>query len=144
MTWLHWALEHRADLWPGMAVAVLLSSVPLFMVVAKNFLPNDDQGEFEVGIRAPEGTSLQATELMANRVATAVRQAAVPDVDVLDGDRGGRLGQDAERGDDLLPDGAHRRADARRVRRRWTGPRHDRPGLRVGAGCAPRSGRSPP
>ena len=33
----------------GIAVLVLLSSVPLFMVANKNFLPNDDQSEFEVG-----------------------------------------------------------------------------------------------
>jgi HAE1 family hydrophobic/amphiphilic exporter-1 len=79
VSWLHWALSHRGIV-AGIAVAVLLSSGPLFFVVAKNFLPMDDQGEFEVGIRAPEGTSLQATELIANRVASAVRQA-VPEVD---------------------------------------------------------------
>ena len=49
------------------------------MVVNKNFLPNDDQSEFEVGLRAPEGTSLEATELIANRIATAVRR--LPEVD---------------------------------------------------------------
>ena len=31
------------------AVLVLLSSIPLFMVADKNFLPDDDQSEFEVG-----------------------------------------------------------------------------------------------
>ena len=53
---------------------VLLSSVPLFMVANKNFMPNDDQSEFEVGLRAPEGTSLEATEIIANRIATRIRQ----------------------------------------------------------------------
>jgi len=57
-----------------MAGLVLLSSVPLFMLANKNFLPNDDQSEFEVGLRAPEGTSLEATEIVANRIATHVRQ----------------------------------------------------------------------
>ena len=52
---------------------VLLSSVPLFMMANKNFLPNDDQSEFEVGLRAPEGTSLEATEIIANRLAARVR-----------------------------------------------------------------------
>jgi hydrophobic/amphiphilic exporter-1 (mainly G- bacteria), HAE1 family len=70
---LSWALSHRAAV-AGLAVLVLLSSVPLFMVVNKNFLPNDDQSEFEVGLRAPEGTSLDATELIANRIATEVRR----------------------------------------------------------------------
>ena len=63
----------------GLAVLVLLSSVPLFMVANKNFLPNDDQSEFEIGLRAPEGTSIDATELIANRIATAVRR--MPEVD---------------------------------------------------------------
>ncbi len=70
---LHWSLGHRGMV-AGMAVLVLLSSVPLFMVVNKNFLPNDDQSEFEVGLRAPEGTSLEATEIIANRIATRIRQ----------------------------------------------------------------------
>ena len=60
----------------GVAVLVLLSSVPLFMVANKNFLPNDDQSEFEVNLRAPEGTSLEATEIIANRIADADPAAA--------------------------------------------------------------------
>ncbi len=70
---LKWSLAHRLAI-AGIAVLVLLSSVPLFMVANKNFLPNDDQSEFEVGLRAPEGTSLEATEIIANRLATRIRQ----------------------------------------------------------------------
>ena len=70
---LQWSLAHRAVI-AGIAVLVLLSSVPLFMFVNKNFLPDDDQSEFEISLRAPEGTSLEATEIIANRVATRVRQ----------------------------------------------------------------------
>src|SRR3954469_24593611 len=70
---LTWALGHRAAV-AGVAVLVLLSSVPLFMLANKNFLPNDDQSEFEIGLRAPEGTSLDATELIANRLAARIRQ----------------------------------------------------------------------
>ena len=58
---------------------VLLSSVPLFRFVAVNFTPQDDQSEFDVNVRAPEGTSLAATEVMANRVGAAIRQ--IPEVD---------------------------------------------------------------
>ncbi len=75
---LRWALNHRAIV-AGVAVLVLLSSVPLFMVADKTFMPTDDQSEFEVGMRAPEGTSLDATELVANRIASRVRQ--LPEVD---------------------------------------------------------------
>src|SRR4051812_46354166 len=74
---LGWALRHRAIV-AGMAVLILLSSIPLFVVAKKNFLPNDDQSEFEVGIRAAEGSSLDSTELIANRIAAGMR--ALPEV----------------------------------------------------------------
>ena len=70
---LKWSLAHRGIV-AAIAGLVLLSSVPLFMLANKNFLPNDDQSEFEVGLRAPEGTSLEATEIVANRLATRIRQ----------------------------------------------------------------------
>ena len=75
---LTWALSHRG-LVAGLAVLILLSSAPLFLLANKNFLPNDDQSEFEIGLRAPEGTSIDATELIANRIATQVR--ALPEVE---------------------------------------------------------------
>ena len=75
---LTWAMAHRG-LMAGFAVLVLLSSAPLFMAVNKNFMPQDDQSEFEVNVRAPEGTSLEATEVIANRVGTAIRR--LPEVD---------------------------------------------------------------
>jgi len=75
---LSWSLAHRAVV-AGLAVLVLLSSVPLFMVANKNFLPNDDQSEFEVSVRAPEGTSIDSTQLLAERVASQIR--ALSEVD---------------------------------------------------------------
>jgi HAE1 family hydrophobic/amphiphilic exporter-1 len=70
---LAWSLGHRAAV-AGAAALILLASVPLFMVANKNFLPDDDQSEFEVGLRAPEGTSIDATEIVANRIAAGVRE----------------------------------------------------------------------
>jgi HAE1 family hydrophobic/amphiphilic exporter-1 len=70
---LGWSMRHRAIV-AGVAALVLLSSVPLFMMANKNFMPQDDQAEFEVNLRAPEGTSLEATEVITNRVAAAIRQ----------------------------------------------------------------------
>ncbi len=49
------------------------------MMVDKNFMNNDDQSEFEINLRAPEGTSLEATEVITNRVAASIR-ARVPEV----------------------------------------------------------------
>src|SRR6266850_797855 len=70
---LEWSMRHRAIV-AGVSVLVLLSSAPLFMAVNKNFMPQDDQAEFEINLRAPEGTSLEATEVVTNRIANAVRQ----------------------------------------------------------------------
>ena len=61
-------------------ILVFLSIVPLFMLVGKNFLPVDDQSQYEVSVRAPEGYSLQATTVLMERIATEIRkQAGVTD-----------------------------------------------------------------
>ena len=39
----------------------------------KNFLPYDDESQFEVNFRAPEGTSLEATALIGNRISKEVK-----------------------------------------------------------------------
>jgi len=75
---LEWSMGHRWAV-AALAVLVLLSSVPLFSIANKNFLPTDDQSEFEINLRAPEGTSLEATEVIANRIANGVR-SRVPEV----------------------------------------------------------------
>jgi HAE1 family hydrophobic/amphiphilic exporter-1 len=75
---LEWSMAHRGIV-AGVAVLVLLSSVPLFMIANKNFLALDDQSEFEINVRAPEGTSLESTEVIANRIAIAVREG-LPEV----------------------------------------------------------------
>jgi HAE1 family hydrophobic/amphiphilic exporter-1 len=53
---------------------VFISIVPLFMFVGKNFLPVDDQSQFEISIRAPEGYSLSATSQLFERIAADVRK----------------------------------------------------------------------
>jgi HAE1 family hydrophobic/amphiphilic exporter-1 len=75
---LEWSMNHRAIVAVA-AVLIFLSSVPLFRMVAVNFIPQDDQSEFDVTLRAPEGTSLEATQVIASRVAASVRQ--LPEVD---------------------------------------------------------------
>jgi HAE1 family hydrophobic/amphiphilic exporter-1 len=74
---LEWSMAHRGVI-AGLAVLVLLSSVPIFRLVNVTFTPQDDQSEFDVSLRAPEGTSLEGTEVIANRVASAIRQ--IPEV----------------------------------------------------------------
>jgi HAE1 family hydrophobic/amphiphilic exporter-1 len=70
---LDWSMDHRGWV-AAVAVLVLFSSVPLFRIVAVNFTPQDDTSEFEVTLRAPEGTSLEATDVLANRVGNAIRR----------------------------------------------------------------------
>src|SRR5439155_773483 len=94
---LEWSMAHRFIV-AAAAVLVLLSSVPLFMAANKNFMPQDDQGEFEVNIRAAEGTSLEATEVLTNRIAYSIRDR-VPEVDytlVTVADLGVQIGDAAE------------------------------------------------
>ena len=69
---LKWALAHRWVM-VGFCLLAIMSIVPLFMLVGKNFLPNDDQSQFNVLVRTPEGTSLAATTALAQNIATDIR-----------------------------------------------------------------------
>ena len=73
-TWLlKFSMAHRW-LIVLLCVLVFISIVPLFMFVGKNFLPVDDQSQFEISIRAPEGYSLSATSQLFERIAADVRK----------------------------------------------------------------------
>src|ERR1700752_2032808 len=69
---LTWSMAHRWVIVTA-CVIVIVSIVPLFMFVGKNFLPVDDQAQFELNVRAPEGYSLPATSNLAERIATDLR-----------------------------------------------------------------------
>jgi HAE1 family hydrophobic/amphiphilic exporter-1 len=69
---LKWSMAHRWAI-VGLCVLVILSIVPLFMFVGKNFLPVDDQSQFEINLRTPEGSTLAATSTMVERIAKDVR-----------------------------------------------------------------------
>jgi HAE1 family hydrophobic/amphiphilic exporter-1 len=73
-TWmLRWSMAHR---WAVVlaCVLVIFSIVPLFKFVGKNFLPVDDQSQFEVTVRAPEGSTLAATSALVEKIAADVRR----------------------------------------------------------------------
>src|SRR6266566_2665249 len=69
---LTWSMAHRWAIVLACAL-VIMSIVPLFMFVGKNFLPVDDQAEFELSVRAPEGYTLAATSALAERIALDMR-----------------------------------------------------------------------
>ena len=74
---LAFSMRHR---WlVGIVLVVSLAAVvPLVMAVPKNFLPNEDESRLEITLRAPEGTALAQTQLIAERMARAIR--AQPEV----------------------------------------------------------------
>ncbi len=69
---LTWSMSHRWAIVRGLRL-VIVSIFPLFMFVGKNFLPVDDQSQFEINVRAPEGSTLAATSALAERIATDIR-----------------------------------------------------------------------
>jgi len=56
------------------AFATLGSCVPLVKAVPKAFLPKNDEAQFQIDVRTPEGNSLAATQIAAERIAREVRQ----------------------------------------------------------------------
>jgi len=77
---LHWSMSHRWAIALA-AVLIMLSSAPLFLMVGKDFLPVDDQSEFEITVRMPVGSSLEGTETVLRQLEDDVR--ALPGVDHL-------------------------------------------------------------
>jgi HAE1 family hydrophobic/amphiphilic exporter-1 len=73
MRMLDWSLRHR---WVIVLASVftLLSTVPLGGIARKNFLPDEDESQFAVTVRAPEGASLDATRILATRIAADVEK----------------------------------------------------------------------
>src|SRR5438270_2069777 len=75
---LDWSMRHRWVIVLAMFFA-LISIVPLAIAVNKNFLPADDESQFQVQARAPEGASLQTTETIMESIAARVRK--LPEVE---------------------------------------------------------------
>ena len=116
------------------------TTVPMAKKVGGDFLPPNDEAQFEIYVQTPEGTTLEATTLIAERLARKTRE--LPEVDstlvtVADGDqRQSNVGQRLRAADrpasarahqadvmeqvrkDMLPRRARR--DARRGRSRST------------------------
>src|SRR6266850_4526911 len=70
---LEWSMTYRWVIVVA-CVLVILSILPLFKYVGKNFLPVDDQSQFEVNVRAPEGYTLAATSALSERIAEDLRK----------------------------------------------------------------------
>ncbi len=73
MAMLRFVMQHR---WVVVlaCLGALYSIGPLGKKVPKAFMAEDDQGQIQVNVRAPEGTSLKATGLIAERIARQIRE----------------------------------------------------------------------
>jgi HAE1 family hydrophobic/amphiphilic exporter-1 len=72
---LGWALRHRWVIVSGSLLALV--SIPVLGGAASaNFLPDEDESQLAVTVRAPEGTSLDQTRIIATRIAAEIEKQA--------------------------------------------------------------------
>ena len=78
MAILGWCMRHR---WVVVIATLLtlVSTVPLAGIADKNFLPEEDESQFGITMRAPEGVSLEATRIIAGRIAAELED--LPEVE---------------------------------------------------------------
>src|SRR5919199_1984909 len=76
---LEWSMAHR---WVIVVVSavVIASIVPMYKLAGINFLPDEDESSFQISLRAPQGTSLAATQSILDDIARTVREQ-VPGVE---------------------------------------------------------------
>jgi HAE1 family hydrophobic/amphiphilic exporter-1 len=70
---LGWSLRHRPAV-VLLALAVLFCTPVLFALVGKDFVPKDDQSEFEVAVTLPEGYSLERADAVLGEIDLRLRR----------------------------------------------------------------------
>lgn len=91
MATLGWSIRHRWAIVLA-SVLVLLATPVLFMIVGKDFVPKDDQSEFEVAITLPEGYSLSRADQVLNEIDRRLRRLpGVTHTFIVIGDTTGRI-----------------------------------------------------
>lgn len=74
VTLLRFSMRHRFAV-AFLAVSIMLSAVPLYGALKQEYIPTDvDEAEFDVGVNAPEGTSLVAMNEAMLAVEEELRQ----------------------------------------------------------------------
>ncbi|HZT60080.1 MAG TPA: efflux RND transporter permease subunit, partial [Pyrinomonadaceae bacterium] len=70
---LEWSMAHR---WVIVLISavVIISIYPMFKLAGINFLPDEDESSFQIQLRAPQGTSLAATQSILDHIARDVRE----------------------------------------------------------------------
>jgi HAE1 family hydrophobic/amphiphilic exporter-1 len=88
---LAWSLRHRARV-VVLSTVIVLTTFPLFGMVGKTFLGQDDQSEFEISIRTPAGYTLGESSRVFGEIESRVRAlSGVTDVLTSIGDQTGRV-----------------------------------------------------
>jgi HAE1 family hydrophobic/amphiphilic exporter-1 len=93
ITVLGWSLRHR---WAVVLITLgILASTPfLGMIVGSDFVPKDDQSEFEVAITLPEGYSLSRADDVCSEIDGRLRKLrGVTTTNLVIGDTTGRVGK---------------------------------------------------
>ena len=70
---LEWAMARRKQM-VVYAVIIMVSMVPLFYFLGKDFMPTDDTSQYQINITAPEGTSLDMMKQIFAQVETETKQ----------------------------------------------------------------------
>ncbi len=77
---LRWSLGHRWVV--GVACLMAIASMPFVVKpIPKGFLPTDDESQFQITARAPEGTSLEETRNIGRKIAQRVQSQLKNEVD---------------------------------------------------------------
>ncbi len=77
---LRWSLGHRWAI--GLLCLAALFSMPFVVKpIPKDFLPKDDESQFQITARAPEGTSLEQTRDLARKIAHEVGNSMSKEMD---------------------------------------------------------------
>jgi HAE1 family hydrophobic/amphiphilic exporter-1 len=70
---LEWSMAHRWVIVVACAI-VIASIVPMYRLAGINLLPDEDESTFQVSLRAPQGTSLAATQSILDHLARDIRE----------------------------------------------------------------------
>ena len=82
---LRWTLAHPMAI-IGIAAVVLALTIPLNRMIGREFVPNEDMGEFTVHVDTPQGTSLEGTTEIARGIMSEIgQQEGVSHVEYLAG-----------------------------------------------------------
>jgi HAE1 family hydrophobic/amphiphilic exporter-1 len=70
---LEWSMARRRIV-VALSLMTIISAIPLFLFMGENFLPEDDQAQFEITTRMPADRPLPATMTVLDRVADRIRR----------------------------------------------------------------------